>query len=235
MFQLSSTGFTARQCWCMNIYFTLHQIILQGIKSLTGHSGVSTTATEKIHLNILNQFFARFDHSNNIYSRATSQFGDANGDTPIQLHPNQVRSALCRIKTRKAPGPDGVTGRILKVCADQLSGVFTTIFNLSLQQSAVPSSFKSATIIPVAKKNPVRCLNDYRPVALTPIVSKCFERLIIPYIRSAIPANLDQYQFAYRSNRSIENAVISALHSALTHLDQKNSCKDVVCWLQSSI
>jgi hypothetical protein len=37
-------------------------------------------------------------------------------------------------------------------CADQLAGVFTDIFNLSLSQSAC---FKMATIVPVPKKTKV--------------------------------------------------------------------------------
>ncbi|KAK3513718.1 hypothetical protein QTP70_028756 [Hemibagrus guttatus] len=41
----------------------------------------------------------------------------------------------------------------------------------------VPTCLKTTTIIPVPKKSPVSCLNDYRPVALTPIIMKCFERL----------------------------------------------------------
>lgn len=48
---------------------------------------------------------------------------------------DQVRSTLHRITERKAAGTDGVMGRILKNCADQLAGIFTTIFNLSLLQS----------------------------------------------------------------------------------------------------
>ncbi|KAK0151838.1 RNA-directed DNA polymerase from mobile element jockey [Merluccius polli] len=125
--------------------------------------------------------------------------------------------------TRKAAGPDGVTGRILRDCADQLTEVFTTIFNLLFQKSAVPTCLKSATIIPVPKKSTVNCLNNYRPVALTPIITKCFERLILPYIKSAIPADHDKHQFAYRANRSTEDAVITALHTALTHLDNNNT------------
>ncbi|XP_013856480.1 uncharacterized protein LOC106512398 [Austrofundulus limnaeus] len=127
----------------------------QGIKSLTGYVGTFTTATDRTHPDTLNHFFARFDHKNNTNPEATSQPRCANEDTPIQLHPNQVRSALCIINTRKPPGSDGVARRILKVCVDQLAGVFTTAFNLSLQQYVVPTCLKSATIIPVAKKNTV--------------------------------------------------------------------------------
>ncbi len=72
-------------------------------------------------------------------------------------------------------------------------------------------------------KRKAQCLNDYRPVALTQIITKCFERLILSHIKASIPADLDQHQFAYRANRSTEDAVITALHTALTHLDRGNT------------
>ncbi len=43
----------------------------------------------------------------------------------------------------------------------------------------VPTCFKATTIIPVPKKSSPSCFNDYRPVALTPIPMKCFERLVM--------------------------------------------------------
>ncbi len=65
--------------------------------------------------------------------------------------------------------------------------------------------------------------NDYRPVALTPIPMKCFERLVMQHIKSVLPPSLDPFQFAYRSNRSTDDAIATALHPALTHLDKKDS------------
>ncbi|KAI4896057.1 hypothetical protein NFI96_010382 [Prochilodus magdalenae] len=65
--------------------------------------------------------------------------------------------------------------------------------------------------------------NDFRPVALTSIISKCFERLVLSHLKSCLPATLDPHQFAYRGNRSTEDAISTALHTALTHLDCQNS------------
>ncbi len=75
-------------------------------------------------------------------------------------------------------GPDGIPGRVLRACAFQLAGVFTDIFNLSHSLSVVPSCFKKSIIVPLPKKNKITCLNDWRPIALTPIFSKCFEKLV---------------------------------------------------------
>ncbi len=96
----------------------------------------------------------------------------------ITVSEDEVRRALKRVNVRKAAGPDGITGRVLRSCTDQLAGLFTSIFNESLATSVVPTSFKKSIIIPVPKNNKPSCLNDYRPVALTSIVMKVFERLV---------------------------------------------------------
>ncbi len=135
---------------------------------------------------------------------------------------DEVRRALKRVNVRKAAGPDGFTGRVLMSCADQLAGLFTSIFNESFVTSVVPTSFKKSIIIPVPKNNKPSCLNDYRPVALTSIVMKVFERLVKSHISPSIPVTLDPLQFAYRPNRSTDDAISHILHSSLTHIDSSN-------------
>jgi len=98
--------------------------------------------------------------------------------------------------------------------------VFTTIFNLFLAESVVPACFKLSTIVPVPKTASPACLNDYRPVALTSVAMKCFERLIKDYICAFLPPSMDP-QFAYQSNRSTDDAVSQVIHSSLSHLDSR--------------
>ncbi len=85
-----------------------------------------------------------------------------------------------------------------------------------------PPPLKKSIIIPVPKNNKPSCLNDYRPVALTSIVMKVFERLVKSHICSCIPVTLDPLQFAYRPNRSTDDAISHILHSSLTHIDSSN-------------
>ncbi len=144
-------------------------------------------------------------------------------DQALCLSAADVRKTLSRINPRKAAGPDNIPGRVLKDCAAQLTDVLTDIFNTSLSQAVIPTCLKSTTIIPVPKKSPVSCLNDYRPIALTPIMMKCFERLVMQKIKNSLPNTLDPLQFAYRPNRSTDDAISSTLHLALTHLENKDS------------
>jgi len=52
---------------------------------------------------------------------------------------------------------------------------------------------------------------------------KCFERLVLAHLKTCLPPTLDPFQFAYRQNRSTEDAISTALHSALAHLDNNNT------------
>ena len=102
-----------------------------------------------------------------------------------------------------------------------MASVFTDIFILSLTESVIPTCFKQTTIVPVSKKATVTCLSDYCPIAFTLIAMTCFERLAMAHINSIILDDLDPLQFAYRPNRSTDDAI--ALHIALSHLDKRNT------------
>ena len=147
----------------------------------------------------------------------------ADADRPLSIQRGEVYRSFKRINTRKAAGPDGIPGRVLKACAYQLVGVFTDIFNKSLSLSLVPTCFKTSTIIPIPKKQKVTSLNDWRPIALTPIASKCLESLVKGLLSPMLPPNLDPLQFAYRANRSTEDAITHVLHTALSHLESSGT------------
>ena len=120
-------------------------------------------------------------------------------------------------------GPDNFSGRLLKLCAPELCNVFCNIFNWSLKACSVPSIWKNSTVCPVPKKKNPTTLNDYRPVALTPIVMKCFEKLVLQRLLSFVDQYLDPCQFAYKPNRGTDDAILTLLHNAFFHLNKPGS------------
>ncbi len=139
----------------------------------------------------------------------------------IMLSPCQRRE-LKRVNVRKAAGPDGITGRVLRSCADQLAGLFTSIFN----ESSLPLLFPP----PLQNLSSSLCLRTVNPLAWMTIVQLPSHRQLWRFLRdflkkhicSSIPATLDPLQFAYRPNRSTDDAISQVLHSSLTHIDSKN-------------
>ncbi len=198
----------------------------QGLKTIcsSGNNNSVEVRADPLLAVELNNFYGRFEcNSGAILPSSTSRSSrQSSNDYAITLSEDDVRRELRRVNVRKAAGPDGITGRVLRSCADQLAGLFTSIFNESLATSVVPTPFKKSVIIPVPKNSKPSCLNDYRPVALTSTVMKVFERLLKKHICSSIPATLDPLQFAYRPNRSTDDAISQVLHSSLTHIDSKN-------------
>ncbi|KAK2899445.1 hypothetical protein Q8A73_012574 [Channa argus] len=144
---------------------------------------------------------ARFEAQNNVKARKPTP----PSDQVLCLTTAEVRKTLCRVNPRKSAEPDNVPGSVLRECAEQLADVFTDIFNISLSSNVVPTCLKATTIVPVPKK------------------STCFERLVMRHIKTQLPTSLDPMQFAYRPNRSTDDAISTTLHLALTHLDSKDS------------
>ena len=193
----------------------------RGIKCITDYNIRGAQCPRDPSLpDALNSFYARFNEPK---TSPSNRLTPPPGEEPLSVTAAEVRRTLLRINPRKAAGPDNISGRVLKGCADQLAVVLTDIFNTSLTQAAVPTCLKTATIIPIPKTTTVTGLNDYRPVALTPIVMKCFERLVMARIKDSISTTVDPHQYAYRKNRSTEDAISSVVHTALTHIEKKDS------------
>ncbi|XP_072900764.1 uncharacterized protein [Hemitrygon akajei] len=170
----------------------------------------------------LNAFYAHFEREN---ITTAVKIPVAPEDPVISVSEANVRLSLKRLRVNpcKAEAPDGVPGKPLKTFANQLAGILKNIINLSLLWTEVPTCIKKTTIIPVPKKNNMSCLNDYHLVALTLTVMKCFERLVMTRLNSCLSKDLDPLQFAYRHHRSMADAISTALHIALDHLDNTNA------------
>ncbi len=201
--------------------------VWKGMKDFTNYKTPSPSTVENQQLaDDLNVFCCRFEKTPHTRPEHLSTQPLTPPATPLSPTPalkiseDDVRQVFIKNKRRKAPGPDGVSPACLKSCADQLAPIFTQIFNRSLELCEVPSCFKCSTIIPVPKKPKITGLNDYRPVALTSVVMKSFERLVLAYLKASTGPLLDPLQFAYRANRSVDDAVNMGLHFILQHLDR---------------
>ncbi len=105
-----------------------------------------------------------------------------------------------------------ITGKFLKVCADQLCDIFTDVFNLSLAQHKVPKLWKESIVVPVAKNKSPKELNDLRPVALTSLVMKTFEQLLKQILTDKVQGLLNPMQFAYQVDRGVDDATTNLLN-----------------------
>ena len=110
-----------------------------------------------------------------------------------------VTNQFKKSKANKGPGPDGIPDRLLKACAIELGPVFQPLFKQSVDIGVIPTIWKTSIVVPVPKISSPSELNHFRPVALTSIVMKCFESLILSHILPHVQSQLNPHKFAYRS------------------------------------
>ena len=202
--------------------------VWEGMRLMSGYSNSNSKSSQlpncsEIYANDLNNFYNRFDKHDFSAERdnLTKLLENSdNSDNDLILSEYEVRRSLTSLNSSKAAGPDGLKPRLLKSCASELSFIFTYIFNFSLSCRSVPSLWKKSSIIPVPKKSPISCMNDLRPVALTPVPMKMLEKFFLSNFKRIIKPFLDPLQFAYQAGRSCEDAILYILEKLYSHLER---------------
>ena len=67
---------------------------------------------------------------------------------------------------------------VLRNCAASLAKPLSLLFNTSYNTGCIPAEWKLALVVPVHKKGEKGCVDNYRPISLTCLVMKVFERCI---------------------------------------------------------
>ncbi len=115
----------------------------QGLKTIcsSGNNSSAEVRADPLLAEELNTFYGRFECNGGttLPISASGSSRQSSDDLAITLSEDEVRRELKRVNVIKAAGPDGITGRVLRSCADQLAGLFTSIFNESLATSVVPT------------------------------------------------------------------------------------------------
>ena len=113
----------------------------------------------------MNYFYSRFDkHDSRFVFDDIISYTKTGGNLHIE-EKDLLRVFQCT-NVRKSPGPDGISGQVLKNCASQLSGIFHSVFQASLSLQKVPTLWKTSIVMPVSNQSHPASPNDFRPVAL---------------------------------------------------------------------
>ena len=212
-----------------NLFKTDSKSAWAGLRELTGMSKSKNTPdveNPEIFCNELNKFFARFDtHDFSGVRRVITNFLGSREAEPITVTEEAVSKSLRSVKIGKAAGPDAISSSVIKLCWEPLTPILRKIFQKSLDETHIPTIWKTSELIPAPKKNPPTCKNDYRPLALTAVMMKCMEKVVKHLLTPQVKSHTDKYQFAYSANRCVEDATLSLTQYVLSHVDKPNTIR----------
>ncbi|GJQ65109.1 hypothetical protein Trydic_g7254 [Trypoxylus dichotomus] len=133
-------------------------------------------------------------------------------EEPIRpTSPEEVIAIVKSFRPTKAPGPDGVTYRVLKHAPKKFVMHMTNICNAMLRLRHFPSQWKLADVVMIPK--PGQSHNwpqNYRPISLLPVMSKIADRIILARLREETD-DLDvipDCQFGFRREHSTTHQVL---------------------------
>lgn len=116
-----------------------------------------------------------------------------------------VKEIKGKIKAKKAPGFDLISGIILKNLPAKAIMKLVQIFNAVIKLKYVPKQWKKAEIIVLLKPDkPPANPSSYRPISLLPVIGKLFERLYIKRLNKIVQTKkiLIDAQFGFREKHS---------------------------------
>ena len=90
-------------------------------------------------------------------------------------------------------------------------------FNECIQNSVFPTALKHAYYTPIHQKGSTTQVCNYRPISVTPIFAKLFEKLLLFQMMDHINKNnlLNKEQFGFQNKKSSTDAVLFVTETAV--------------------
>ena len=141
----------------------------------------------------------------------------------VTITPWKVKKVILGLKAGSAPGPDGISPLFLKKTVDIISIPLAHIFNQSLATGEVPQGWRDSNISPIFKAGSKKSPSNYRPVSLTSIISRVFEKIIFQQLQEYMEATeaLPPNQHGFRQGKSCVTNLLEFFDKVTKLLDQK--------------
>ncbi|KAJ8737403.1 hypothetical protein PYW07_000674 [Mythimna separata] len=141
--------------------------------------------------------------------------------------PRELSRLIFTMNSNKAPGFDLITPKILKELPRKGLVFLTTLINASLRTSYVPALWKISQIVMIHKPGkPANEASSYRPISLTPVLSKLWEKVILNRLKPHLLENrtIPDHQFGFREQHSTIEQVHRVYRTIRQCMENKEYC-----------
>ena len=178
------------------------------------------TANEPLaKANMFNQYFYKQFSEPSCYETNIEFDNDITFD--IDFSAPRVKLLLDILDINKAQGPDAISGAVLKNCSETLAYPLSILFNLSYNTGYIPQEWKLANVVPAHKKDDKNKVINYRPISLTSLVMKVFERILYDELLTRTIDKIDKRQHGFLRNRSCISNLLLFTESIARSLHEK--------------
>lgn len=133
----------------------------------------------------------------------------------------EVKLIIHKLKTKKAPGLDGITNLAIKNLPEKTIKDITTVAQSIFKQGYFPTAWKRAKVVMIPKKGNKKLFSSYRPISLLSGLSKLVEGLIACRLKAFLEDNncLPNEQFGFRAGLCTVRQTTRLASNILTKLN----------------
>ena len=91
---------------------------------------------------------------------------------------SEIKRLLLDLDPYGGTDPVGMFPLVLKRTAEVLAPCLSVVFRRLLRLGSFPACWRQANVTPIPKGKSSSSVADYRPISITPVLSKMFERLV---------------------------------------------------------
>ena len=104
---------------------------------------------------------------------------------------------------------------LLKRTADVMTARFSVVFRLLVRLGSFPACWRQTNVTPVPKGPPSSSIVNSRPISITSVLSKVFDRLVSVHLRRFMERSgvLSTIQFAYQKGMGTCDALLRGSHT----------------------
>ena len=145
---------------------------------------------------------------------------------------DEVRSSIRQLKGGKASGRDGLQSEHFKFGPDSLIVYVCMLFNCMVVHGHIPTDFMDTFLTPIVKdkKGDSESKDNYRPLAVTSILSKIFETVILNRYQDCLITCYNQ--FGFKNKHSTDLCTFTLKH--VIDFYQSMSSPLFICYLDAS-
>ena len=139
---------------------------------------------------------------------------------PPLISPGEVRKSLNKINTTKATHPSDIPPKIIKEFALELTEPLTHIFNVSLREGVFPAIWKQSAITPIPKVQSAKTLDKLRPISLTKLFGRIFEKFLADWTLEDFSPHIDIKQYGNIPDSSTTHYLVDLVDEVLRGIDK---------------
>ena len=194
------------------------------IPDLTKQDGTKTQS-DKEKSEELNTFFNSVftNEDNDNIPEFQSKISDDKNIEEINITEIDMKNILIKLKSDKSPGTDEIHPKLLRECAENLARPLKILFDITMRHGKIPNEWKKAEIRPIYKRKGKKTeASNYRPVSLTSVIGKVFEKIVKNKLCNHLTENklLSKHQFGFIPGRSTNTQLLITIKEWLKNVDK---------------